>query len=95
MKTYELHVSDADDVKVGHAKVETRDEFLALHVSHALVGLLGPHSLTLDGEVFVVDGSKSTGELEQAQLIRMNARLVAGQRELEDMLEKLRKQEGL
>ena len=90
---YALTVSDPDRVALGAVKLSTSDEFLALHISHALVPLLGGHSLVLERDTIVVDGSRSTELLERDQLMRMNARLIAGQQEIEVMLEKLKRQD--
>jgi hypothetical protein len=86
-----LTVADRAEIELGKASIETSDEFLAVAVSHALLPLLGPHALELEGDVIAIDGTLTREELDLAHLQRLGKRLERNQAELERQFERLKR----
>jgi hypothetical protein len=86
-----LSVPERAEIELGKASIETSDEYLTVAVSHALVPLLGPHGLELEGDVIAIDGTLTREELDLAHLQRMGKRLERNQAELERQFERLKR----
>jgi len=82
------------ELELGKVRVETSDELLALAVSHALLPLLGPHGLELEGDLIAVDGSLTRAELDVAHLQRMGKRIERNQAKLDELFEELKRKTG-
>lgn len=89
--TLTLTAKNRPAIELGEASIETSDEHLALWVSHALLRLLGPHGVEIEGEVIAIDGSLSREELDIAHLQRMAKRLSRNQAELIELAERLKR----
>ena len=73
----DIVVSDAERVRFGGMWIETPSDELAIAVCHALVPLLGPHELDLEGSTIVVDGETAPQKLTKDHLERRSAELEA------------------
>lgn len=89
-----LTAAEGPELELGKVRVETSDELLALAVSHALLPLLGPHGLELEGDLIAVDGSLTREELDVAHLQRMGRRLERNQAKIEELFEELKRKTG-
>lgn len=85
-----LSAPERAELVLGKVAVQTPDELLALEVSLALLPLLGPHGLELEGDVIAIDGALTREELEVAHLQRVGRRLERNQAKLMELTSRLR-----